>query len=327
MRGRLIVRRRDMLIWGLVAVAVIVALVFILKPGANNGTPKGETITFKVDGPDPDRKPDDIVKAGGGAAQVLDQAQSKPLDFGGNLRGKDPTKEGTVSGPLASPEWPGCKTRFTPVNFSSRTAPIRGFALHFTASPNRPGWADMNGLAAFSSSRSAGVSWHFLVDREGHCYYMVPVSKKAWTIGNLNSQTINVETIGTGREPGYGGTAGFRKVAAIVRRAASIYHFPVRLGAVSGCNITRPGVITHWMGGACAGGHVDVRPYDIAGIVRQMAATGAKPLTASQRHACSALQFHRARAHKLGKWSPQRAKRAAELKRMIPTGQCRSRFV
>lgn len=321
-------RRRDMLVWALVAVAAVVVLVFILKPGANNGErkPKRETITFKVDGPDSDRKPDDIVKAGGGAAQVLDQAQAKPLDFGGDLRGQDPTKEGTVSGPLAAPEWPGCKTRFTPVNFSSRTAPIRGFALHFTASPNRPGWADMNGLAAFSSSRAAGVSWHFLVDREGHCYYMVPVSKKAWTIGNLNSQTINVETIGTGREPGYGGTAGFRKVAAIVRRAGSIYHFPVRLGAVSNCNVTRPGVITHWMGGACSGGHVDVRPYDIAALVRQMAAVGPRPLTVAQRKACSLLTFHRKRAHEIGSWSSVRARRAAELKARIPRGRCASPY-
>lgn len=254
--------------------AVIVTVTSDDNPGAPAASP---TISFRVDGPDRDRKPDDIVKAGGGAPAVLNQAQAAPekFDLGDNLRGDDPTSEGTVSGPLAAPEWPGCLTRFTPVNFSSRTAAIRGFALHYTGGGNRPGWADMNGLAAYASSRAAGVSWHFLVDREGHCYYQVPVSKKAWTIGNLNSQTINVETIGNGGEPDYGGTAGFRKVAAIVRRAASIYHFPVRLGAVDGsCNITRPGIITHWMGGACAGGHIDIKPYDIAKVVDQIAGGG-----------------------------------------------------
>jgi hypothetical protein len=274
--------------------------------------PKKETLTFKVDGPDADRKADDIVRAGGDARKVLDQAQKTPgtFDLGDNLRGDDPTKEGAVSGPLAAPEWPGCKTRFTPVNFSSRTASIRGFALHYTGGGNRPGWADMNGLAAYSASRAAGVSWHFLVDREGHCYYMVPTSKKAWTIGNLNSQTINVETIGNGKEASYGGTAGFRKVAAIVRRAASIYHFPVRLGAVSGCSITRPGVITHWMGGACAGGHIDIRPYDIARVVAQM---GGKPVTATDRATCRKLNYWRSHGRAHGQPEANAVRRKAAL--------------
>lgn len=271
-------RKLRAVVWASIAIGALVIASVVLIPRIEK-VPNDETITFKVDGPDADRKADDLVKAGGAAPTVLDKAQESPekYDLGGNLRGRDPTREGTVSGPLAAPEWPGCKTRFTPVNFSSRTAPIRGFALHFTAGLNRPGWADMNGLAAYASSRAAGVSWHFLIDNEGHCYYQVPVSKKAWTIGNLNSQTINVEMIGTGKEPTYGGQAGMRKLGQIVRRAASIYNFPVALGAVSNCSITRKGVITHWMGGACAGGHVDVKPYDISKIVQRIRSGNVTP--------------------------------------------------
>lgn len=286
---------------------ILTALLALLSGGAvvltvttdDDSTPPA-TITFRVDGPDRDRKPDDLVKAGGQAPAVLDAAQAAPerFDLGDNLRGIDPTREGTVSGPLAAPEWPGCQTRFTPVNFSSRTAAIRGFALHFTGGGNVTGWADMNGLAAYTASRAAGVSWHFLVDREGHCYYQVPVSKKAWTIGNLNSQTINVETIGRGNEPDYGGTAGFRKVAAIVRRAASIYRFPVKLGAVRDCTITSPGVITHWMGGACAGGHVDIRPYDIARVVKRIATGG---VTATDIATCRKLNWWRSAGRPKGR--------------------------
>ena len=256
-----------------------------------------DTITFKVDGADRDRKPDDLITAGGGAPEVLDAAQATPenYDLGDNLRGDDPTSEGTVSGPLAAPEWPGCLTRFTPVNFSSRTATIKAFGFHYTGGLNRAGWADMNGLAAYASSRAAGVSWHFLIDREGHCYYQVPLSKKAWTIGNLNSQTINVEMIGNGREPDYGGTAGARKLGQIVRRAAKIYRFPVRLGAVTNCVVTKPGIITHWMGGSCAGGHIDIKPYDLAKVVTQMATGGAtavdiKPAASSTRGDAPAAQ-------------------------------------
>ncbi len=233
-----------------------------------------QIITVKVDGPDKDRKADDPIVAGGEAPEVLEQATEAPekFDLGDNLRGVDPTPEGEVDAPLAAPNWPGCETRFTPVNFSNRTAAIRGFGLHYTGSRNITGMADMNGLAAYAARPSAGVSWHFLIDAEGHCFYMVPVAKKAWTIGNLNSQTINVEMIGNGGEATYGGAAGLRKLTAVVRRASSIYGFPVRLGAVQGCVITRPGVITHWMGGACAGGHIDIKPYDIAKVVEAMAA-------------------------------------------------------
>lgn len=309
-------RVRLLSIGALVAAAVVLFLVFAVSPGPDKPK-KADTITFKVDGPDRDRAPDDLVKAGGEAPEVLDLAQADPqrydLDPEG-LRGKDPTSEGTVSGPLASPEWPGCLTRFTPVNFSSRTAPVRGFALHFTAGLNRPGWSDMNGLAAYASSRAAGVSWHFLIDDEGHCYYQVPVSKKAWTIGNLNSQTINVEMIGTGREATYGGKAGLRKLAMVVKRAASIYHFPVRLGAVSSCSVTRSGIITHWMGGACAGGHVDVKPYDIAQIVKQIAASGTKPVTAADVATCWKLNSWRNAGRPAGgAWERNSVSRKAAL--------------
>lgn len=260
--------------WGAIVAALIIVLggtTVVNLSGDDDKIP--ETITYKVDGPDKDLVADDKIVAGGKAPALLDKIEEAPekFDIGDNLRGLDATPEGQVDAPLATPEWPGCLTRFTPVNFSNRTASIKGFAPHYTGSKNVPGWADMNSLAAFAANPKAQVSWHFLIDAEGHCYYMVPTSKKAWTIGNLNSQTINAEMIGTGSEPTYGDTAGLAKLGAIIRRAAALYHFPVRLGAVSNCVITKPGVITHWMGGACAGGHIDIKPYNIVKVVDQIA--------------------------------------------------------
>lgn len=304
--------------------ALLAALLVVLVGGGtvalvvdpeDEGGADRSTISFNVDGPDEDLKADDTVVAGGQAPDLLNEIQAAPekFDIGDNLRGQDVTPEGRVDAPLATPEWPGCKTRFTPVNFSNRTASIRGFGFHYTGSRNVPGWADMNSLAAYSSSRSAGVSWHFLIDREGHCYYQVPVSKKAWTIGNLNSETINVEMIGNGSEGNYGGTAGFNKLRAIVRRAGNIYGFPVKLGRVSNCHITNKGIITHWMGGSCAGGHVDIKPFDIAAVAKRM---GADPCNLTCQRRTRHAKAHRAfRSRRCG--SPPKSAGCKTLQRQL----------
>jgi hypothetical protein len=44
----------------------------------------------------------------------------------------------------------------------------------------------------------------------------------------LNSQTVNLEIVGTGHEPDYAGSAGLKKVAAVVGRIGRIEHIPLR---------------------------------------------------------------------------------------------------
>lgn len=224
-----------------------------------------------------DGEPDEVLELDGQAREIVQEATVAPerFDISGGLRGVDPTPEARQDGPLAAPNWPGCETRFLPRNWSNRTSGVQAIGLHYTAGANREGKSDMDGLTAYASSPSAGVSWHFLIDEEGHCYYSVHVSKKAWTIGNLNSQTVNIEVVGTGKERTYpAGSAGARKLAAVVQRIGRVYDIPMRLGAVSNCRVTRPGIITHWQGGACAGGHHDIRPYDIQDVVEAIAASG-----------------------------------------------------
>lgn len=232
-------------------------------------------VAVGVDGPDKDSRPDDVIVLDREAREVAQNAQGTPerFDMSGDLRGEDGTPVGQREGPLATPNVPGCRTRFLPTNFSNRVSTVKGFGVHYTAGLNRPGWSDMDGLTAFASSPSAGVSWHFLIDAEGHCYYSVPLDKKAWTIGNLNSQLVNVEVIGRGDEATFpAGTAGAKKLGRVARFVAKVYKFPVRLGAVSNCQVTVSGIVTHWMGGACSGGHVDIKPYDIGQVVKAIAA-------------------------------------------------------
>lgn len=243
------------------------------KPGPKPAVP----IAVGVDGPDRDTKPDDPIILDQEAREVNQNVQKDPraADFGPGLRGQDTTKPNIPPPTQASPLWPGCSTRFLPVNYSNRVSTVKAIGLHYTAGSNRPGLSDMNGLTGYASSPAAGVSWHFLIDAEGHCYYSVHVTKKAWTIGNLNSETINIEVVQVGNERTYpAGTAGADKLALVVRRIASIYHIPLRVGRVSNCHVTLSGVITHWMGGPCSGGHGDIRPYDLNQVVARFQQPG-----------------------------------------------------
>lgn len=232
-----------------------------------------------VDGPDADAEPDRALELDSKARQVVKDVAEAPgeNDFGTGLRGADSTPVAEHEGPLATPNFPGCTTRILPTNWSNRVSTVKAVGLHYTAGGNIAGLADMNGLTGFASSPSAGVSWHFLIDAEGNCYYSVPLDKKAWTIGNLNNETVNIEVIGRGNEGTYpASSAGAAKLREVVRRIADIYNFPVRVGAVSNCRVTRSGVITHWQGGSCAGGHVDIKPYDLTAVVRGLAGCDAR---------------------------------------------------
>lgn len=280
-------------------VAVLVAAVAVVVVTALDGdqpvvpAPPAEPaevpapVAVGVDDEDPNTDPDDVIVLDDQARDVYSNATEAPerFDLSGDLRGLDRTPEAVYDLPLATATWPGCDTRMLRANWSDRTARVRAIGLHYTAGANRAGRSDMDGLTAYANSQSAGVSWHFLIDSEGHCYYSVHVSKKAWTIGNLNSQTVNIEVIGTGREATYPAAGpGARKLAEVVRRIGRVFDIPMQLGAVSNCNVTRPGVITHWQGGQCSGGHHDIRPYDIAAVVRQIAvSSGSRKLAKWER--------------------------------------------
>lgn len=266
----------------IVAVLLALAGLAVALTGGDDTSPGPDTpqptpaipAAVAVDGPDRNLKPDTVLQLDREAREVARNATTTPerhdLSPRGELRGQDTTR--TVNpntvGPLATPSFPGCRTRMLPANVSRRVTGVRAIGWHYTAGLNRPGLSDMNGLTAYASSPAAGVSWHFLIDAEGHCYYSVPLSLKAWTIGNLNSQTVNIEVIQTGRERTYpAGSAGAKKVRQVALRLHRIYGLPVRVGSVSNCNVTRSGSITHWMGGACAGNHGDIRPYSLAALV------------------------------------------------------------
>jgi hypothetical protein len=285
-----------------------------------------------VDGADRDHAPDDPITLDREAREVVQLVQRTPdrFDLAGDLRGEDRTPVARYDGPLATPRFPGCETRFLPTNWSNRTVAmsrVDGIGLHYTAGGNRPGKSDMDGLTAFASSPSAGVSWHFLIDAEGHCYYSVPLAKKAWTIGNLNSQTVNIEVIGRGNESSYpAAAAGASKLRQVVQRLGRVLDIPIRVGAVSNCTVTRPGVITHWQGGPCSGGHHDIRPYDLVRVVRALGVSS-HPDTPAERKACASLRFHRRIVRNGGSWQDRIKNHRGEMVLRHRHAQVRKQFL
>jgi hypothetical protein len=294
------------------AVAAIAGVSVVIDPdGTTTITPDRPDVT-KVDGADRDAKADDPVVLTPRAEDVRD-AIAKDVREGDSdldpdepgappLAGsKPPVAEGVIPAPHAADSIDGCRTRFMldGGNFSSRgVAPARVvlFELHFTAGPDVPNSrADVDGLTAYGNRSSSRVSWHFNMDKDGNCDYNVPLRLKAWTIADLNPYTINVEVAGRGEAP-YLRPAGFRKLALIIRQVRRAYPgIKLAVGEARNCRPVRGGLDTHWRNGACAGSHSDIKPHDLAAIVRRLRAILAPAPPRAIRTDCRHVARHRAR--------------------------------
>lgn len=251
-----------------------------------------------VDGPDADAKTDDPVQLDKPARQVAQGFATNARDLRGALRGPDSGPVAKLLPPFASDSIPGCRTRFLGTNWSYRSggATPHGFWLHYSGGPDMPGTrAEVDGLTAFGNSPSAGVSWHLNMDKDGNCDYNVPLRYKAWTEAGANSTGISIEVAGTGSPPYLraGGVRELRRIYDVIHRR---YGIPLQLGAVADCRITRPGILTHWMGGPCSGGHTDIRPLDVRKVIGQLQAAGCNAACRVRRDHASvhkAIRDHR----------------------------------
>lgn len=176
-------------------------------------------------------------------------------------RGVGQGDEPELAFPQAAPSARGCLTR-TVRNMSSRGgAAVREIVLHYTVGPNRPGLSDLDGTTTLANNPAAGVSWHFLVDREGNCYFSVPLTMKAWTQANANPFSVGIEIVNSGREPNLIDGAGLRKLGLVVSDTALKFGVPLEPGAVLDCAPVKAGIVDHLSLGPCGGGHHDVSPY------------------------------------------------------------------
>lgn len=172
----------------------------------------------------------------------------------------------------ASAGFQGCVTRF--VNNQSSRHGVRPQlqVLHYTVSPNRAGWSDVNAVVALFDRSSSQASSNFVIDAEGNCAYIVPIEAKAWTQAAGNPFSISYEVINSGRESSFMASAGYSKLRSVMRQVATRTGIPMRAGAVNGCVPTRSGIVQHKDFGICGGGHVDITPFSSSQVIRLVTA-------------------------------------------------------
>lgn len=292
-----------------VAIAATLTIVVTLDDADKNGQPDTITIVVRA----ADGQP---VKVSAPAA-VVEQAQEQSTHEG--QRGEQPTgvpaadlqaadeqqeqlaatDQLPIVTPDAAPEQAGCITRLVGNRSSRRGVRPRLFVLHYTVSPNRPGWSDVNAIIGLFNRPAFAASSHYVIDREGNCALIVRESDKAWTQAAFNPVAISVEQINTGREPSYAGTAGLAKLARVVSDATQRWEIPLQPGRVSGCTVTRPGVVDHGSLGACGGGHHDIAPFSPSVVLaaarahRAVAARSSR-VSAVDRRTCRKIRWWRA---------------------------------
>ena len=196
--------------------------------------------------------------------------------------------------PDAAPQQRGCTTSLVRNYSTRRGVRPRLWVIHYTVSPNRPGIGDVNAVTNLFNRPAFAASSNYVIDREGHCRYIVRESDKAWTQAAANPFAISVEIINSGREGTLISGPGLRKVGQVISDSARRWQIPLRRGGVSGCAPSRPGIVTHGMLGACGGGHVDVSPYPLDPIIAAaLAARRGTVGTPVDRRTCSRLNAWR----------------------------------
>lgn len=172
----------------------------------------------------------------------------------------------------ASAGFTGCRTRFVGNQSSRRGVRPKYQVVHYTVSPNVPGWSDVNAIVALFDRASSQASSTFVIDREGNCAYIVPIEAKPWTQAAGNPLSVSYEVVNSGRESSFMDSAGYAKLRSVMREVSRRTGIPMRKGNVS---TGRSGIVQHKDGGLAWGGHVDVTPYSIDSIVKIVTAGSA----------------------------------------------------
>lgn len=335
---------RDRFFRGLAALAALLALVSITITLADtDGDGKTDTVTVTVNDAPNDKAParevvvpEAVVQQ---AAPTLESGlrdESPPEATPAELEAVDQQVEEVrqLKEPLptlgASAGFRGCITRFVS-NQSSRggVRPIYQ-VLHYTVSPNRPGWSDVNAIIALFDRPSSQASSTFIIDREGHCAYIVPIERKPWTQARGNPLSVSYELINSGREASFLDSAGYARLRDVMRQVAARTDIPLRAGNVA---TGRAGIVQHKDGGAAWGGHVDITPFSKSAVIKIITAGGTgtsskladssyrlSVLTPGERANARCLLAERRSAARHGGWgkiAPSHLARARSCKRQL----------
>ncbi len=273
--------------WALMLIAALgiatLSVTFALVDGDGDGTP--DRIDITVNTQPGDGVPTKTISAPAPlvekAADVTESdlrttpAETPPAQVDAAEAQRDRIRE--TQDPLptagASAGFDGCVTRFVRNQSSRNGVRPQVQVLHYTVSPNRPGWDDVNAIVAYFNNPSSQASSHFIIDREGNCAYIVPIEAKSWTQATGNPIAVSYEIINSGSEGSYMDTAGYVKLRHVAGQVAARTGIPMRRGSINGCSSSRTGIVQHADGGICWGGHHDIGPYSVDAVVKTITAT------------------------------------------------------
>jgi N-acetyl-anhydromuramyl-L-alanine amidase AmpD len=159
--------------------------------------------------------------------------------------------------------------RRSPNQSSRNGARPRIIVLHSTEGSNIPNsTADLRGCTDFLCRPGVEASSHVIVDGDGHSARLVADDAKAWTCARYNPFSLNIEQIGHAASERWTRDE-IRETARWIARWSKKYNIPIRVGAVNGGLVTKPGIVTHKMLGVIGGGHVDPGPrYPLEACLR-----------------------------------------------------------
>ena len=164
----------------------------------------------------------------------------------------------------------GCRTEFVQNQSSRNGVRPQLQVLHYTVSPNRPGWSDVEAVVHLFNTRSAQVSSNFVIDGEGNCAYIVPIENKAWAQAAANPYSVSYEIINSGKEPVYIAPAGLAKLRSVMAQVSKRTGIPMRAGVVKNCVPVTSGIVQHFDFGYCGGGHFDITPFHEDAIIKAL---------------------------------------------------------
>lgn len=245
-------------------------------------------------------------------------------DAAGRAAERAGARDGLVEGGASSTQ-PGCKTAFVRNQSSRNGVRPNAIDMHYTVGPNRPGPSDVDGYTAMANNPGTGVSWHYVIDREGNCRYNVPEDRKAWTQAAHNPWAIGIEVVNTGGEGSYMDPAGYRKLATVVKGISQRWGIPIRRGSAPGCVTRLSGILQHKDLGLCGGAHMDITPFSIDQVIAilrdEIGGVTASPLTKVERRIARGACKPKGTGHSAFYWRSRARAHARRLDRLHDRGR------
>jgi len=155
---------------------------------------------------------------------------------------------------------------FSPNKSSRNGAKPTLVVIHATVSNNVKGTGDLRAIGNWFNQSRSQASSHVCTDNEGQSARYVWDNDKAWHCAAFNAMSLGIEQILPATVVGNKAQLTdnlYRETSRWVARWNKKYGIPIRVGSVSGYNVTKSGIVRHSDLGQPGGGHSDPGLYDM----------------------------------------------------------------